>query len=238
MRLLITRPLADAEPLAQQLQGLGHQTVIEPLLDIRYLDTAAADTERLLDGAQALLVTSANGLRAFVAASPLRDVAVYAVGEASALAATQAGFSKVDSATGDVEALARRVIEQLQPQDGALLHVAGSRVAGDLAGSLGRAGFDVRRAVLYDAIKARQLSSPVNHDIATGSFDGVLLFSPRTAESFVALIEQAGLSETCEGMTAYCLSDAVAEKARVLNWCQVRVAARPDQQSLIETVKT
>ena len=237
MRLLITRPQADAEPLAQQLQGLGHQVVTEPLLDIRYLDTAKADTERLLDGAQALLVTSANGLRAFAAASPRRDVAVYAVGEASAFAATEAGFSNVKSAAGDVAALAGQVAENLDPQDGALLHVAGTRVAGDLAGSLEKAGFEVRRAVLYEAIKARHLSSSVSADFAAGSFDGVLLFSPRTAESFVDLVKQAGLTEACEDMTAFCLSDAVAEKAHLLDWRQVRIAARPDQQSLIETLK-
>ena len=236
MRLLITRPRADAEPLAAQLRALGHQTLTEPLLDIRFLGSAKADTARLLDGAQALLVTSANGVRAFADASPRRDVAVYAVGDASARAATDAGFSSVDSATGDVAALAERVIERLKPEDGALVHVAGSRVAGDLAGLLGEAGFDVRRAVLYEAIKAVALSPSLRADMADGSLHGVLLFSPRTAESFMALAEQAGLAGACRGMTAWCLSEAVAEKARLLDWREVRVAARPYQQSLIEAL--
>lgn len=237
MRLLITRPREDAEFLAQRLLGLGHQVVIEPLLDIRFLATAAADVERLQDGVQALLVTSANGLRAFAKCSPRRDLRVLAVGEASAQAARAAGFDDVESADGDVVALARLVMERLVPKDGALLHVAGTKVAGDLAGSLEKAGFDVRRAVLYEAVTASALSPAVRADIAAGKIDGVLMFSPRTAENFTGLIEQAALGQNCQQMTAYCLSEAVAEKARQVDWGRIAVAARADQQSLIEIVE-
>jgi len=237
MRLLITRPRADAEPLAERLLGLGHQVVIEPLLDIRYLDTAPDEVKPLLDGAQALLVTSANGLRAFAQCSPRRDLSIMAVGEASAQAAVAAGFSDVDSADGDVDTLARRVIERRTPKDGALLHVAGTKVAGDLAGMLEKAGFDVRRAVLYEAVTASDLTPAVRADIAAGKIDGVLLFSPRTADNFVALVCQAGLADCCRQMTAYCLSEAVATKARQIDWGRLSVAARADQQSLIAIVE-
>lgn len=237
MRLLITRPRADAQPLAEQLLGLGHQVVMEPLLDIRFLAMDDADMARILDGAQGLLVTSANGLRAFAQASSRRDIAVYAVGRASAAAAHEAGFSDVDSADGDVVTLANRAVEKLHAGDGALVHVAGSRLAGDLAGLLEKDGFDVRRAVLYEAIKVGELSPSVQADLADGKIDGVLLFSPRTAESFVGLVEQAGLSGHCGDVTAYCLSEAVAEKARAIGWARLAVAAHPDQRSLIETIE-
>jgi len=237
MRLLITRPRADAETLAERLLGLGHQVIIEPLLDIRYLDTAPDDVKRLQDGVQALLVTSANGVRAFAQCSPRRDLSVSAVGEASAQAAVTAGFDDVDSADGDVDALARRVIERRTPADGALLHVAGTKVAGDLAGQLEKAGFVVRRAVLYEAVMAHDLTPAVRADMAAGKIEGVLLFSPRTAENFVALVNRAGLADCCRQITAYCLSEAVAKKARQIDWGRLAVAARADQQSLIEAVE-
>jgi len=237
MRLLITRPRADAQPLAEELRERGHQVVMEPLLEIRFLAVTNVDMARMLDGAQALLVTSANGLRAFCQACDRRDLAVHAVGHASAAAARDAGFTDVDSADGDVAALAGRVAEKLHPGDGALVHVAGSRVAGDLSGLLEKAGFAVRRAVLYEAVKAAELSAPVRADIAEGKIDGVLLFSPRTAESFVRLVERAGLTGRCRDITAYCLSEAVAAKSRRIGWARLAVAARPDRQSLIETLE-
>ena len=60
MRILITRPRDDAEPFARAVMALGHDAVIEPLLDIVYPAGALLD----LKGVQAILLTSANGARA------------------------------------------------------------------------------------------------------------------------------------------------------------------------------
>ncbi len=67
--------------------------------------------------------------------------------------------------------------------------------------------------------------------------DGVLFFSPRTAESFASLCARDGLSERCRTLTAFCLSPAVAEAA-ALPWRAVRIAARPDQESLLELLSS
>ena len=94
MRILITRPIEDAKPLADALAERGIQVLIEPLLEIRHLEDAEID----LAGAQALLFTSANGVRAFAALSPRRDLKVFTVGDGSADAARQAGFPKAPRA--------------------------------------------------------------------------------------------------------------------------------------------
>src|SRR4029453_3124472 len=101
MRILIPRPMEDARPLADALEERGIEVLIEPLLEIRHLDDAEID----LDGVQSLLFTSANGVRAFAALSPRRDLKVFTVGDGSADAARQAGFPSVESAKGGVEAL-------------------------------------------------------------------------------------------------------------------------------------
>lgn len=230
---MITRPREDASGLAEALAGLGIETVIEPLLFIETLDTDAP----VLTGVQALLVTSANGVRAFSALSDERDVAVYAVGDASARAAREAGFSSVTSASGDVDTLADLVAEKLNPEDGALLHVAGTKVAGDLAGRLEKAGFTYQRARLYHAAKAENLSGEGIQSIRDGNLDGVVLYSPRTAESFVELLEKAELGDSTHVMTVFCLSQAVAEKVGKLTWGQVVIAETPDQVAMIESVR-
>ena len=72
MRLLITRPAEDAEPLARALAQAGHETIIEALMTI--VDVTAPDMD--MDGAQALLITSANGIRAFARAPAERALPV------------------------------------------------------------------------------------------------------------------------------------------------------------------
>ncbi len=244
VRVLITRPREDAEPLAERLAAGGVDSLIEPLLGIDCLEGPPVD----LSGVQALLVTSANGVRAFVHRNKtgkgpederdreIRRLPVYAVGDASACAAGEAGFETVISANGGVEDLARLVVSRLDPQGGALVHVAGSRLAGDLAGAVEKAGFAYRREVLYGARAAAELSPPAVQAIQRRTVDGVMLFSPRTAETFVQLVAKAGLEKECGGLTAWCLSRAVADKAAELKWRHLSVAANPRQEDLLEQV--
>ena len=102
MGVLITRPRHDAEAVARVLATRGVESLIEPLLEITNLPQAALD----LDGVQAVLLTSANGARALAQATTRRDLTVLAVGPATAAAASDAGFTQVETAAGDVNALA------------------------------------------------------------------------------------------------------------------------------------
>ncbi|WP_316976043.1 uroporphyrinogen-III synthase [Shumkonia mesophila] len=229
MRVLLTRPREDAEPLAGRLHGIGIETIIEPLLAIEIDRTAAVD----LEGVQAILATSANGVRALAALCPRRDLPVLAVGDATAATAREAGFLHVDSAAGDVEALAALAIALCRPEHGALLHVAGSHLAGDLKRRVEAGGLSYRRAVLYASRPAERLSAEAATALKAGEVDGVLFFSPRTAETFVTLIREARLVKACRKLAAFCLSEAVAERARGVAWRRVLVASRPDLDSLL-----
>ncbi len=232
MRLLITRPRDDGERLAEILRGKGIEPLLEPLFRIDRMVGPTLD----LDGVQALLVTSANGARAFAARDDRRTLPVYAVGDASARAAAEVGFADVESASGDVEALARLVRRRLDPARGAVFHAAGTRMAGDLAGMVEEAGFTYRRAVLYEAHAAEEFSTATVQALKAGTVDGALFFSPRTAACFVDLVGKGGLAGACERIIAFCLSPAVAAMANALTWRETCVAARPDQAALLAAV--
>lgn len=233
MRLLLTRPQDDARPLAESLQALGHDTVLEPLLQVTWHDGAALD----LADVQAVLLTSANGARALARRTPERAMPVLAVGDRTAQAAEAAGFTAVDSADGDVTTLADLVRRRLRPDDGAVLHVCAGTVAGDLAGDLTAAGFEVRRAVLYDTRPAGRFSPAGRQALADGALDGVLLYSPRTAATFVRLVQAERLDNCCRRLTMFALSPAVAEAAGDLPWGATRVAARPRQDALLALLR-
>ena len=231
MRVMITRPREDAEALSARLVERGIESLIEPLLEISPLAAQPLD----LDSVQALLLTSANGARALAGATDKRGLAVFAVGPATAAAARYAGFTSVVTADGDVAALSRLVAARLDAASGALLHVSGSAVAGNLAVRLEAAGFEARRTVLYEARPAGALSEAAIAALASGRINAVLLFSPRTAESFVRLCRQASLA--LERVRALCLSRAVARRAEAVPWGEVAVAARPDQDALLALIR-
>lgn len=227
MRLLVTRPAENAEPLIRRLAGAGHEVVASPLMEIHPLGGAPLD----LAGVQAILVTSRNGVRALAAATRRRDLPVLAVGAASAAAAREAGFGNVASAEGDVAALARLARVTRKPEGGTLLHVAGSATAGDLAGLL--AGYRLSRAVLYEAKPALHLPEGARTFLEKGAPGGVLLYSPRSATLFAALTKEAGLAAAAGPLTAYCLSAAVAAAARRLPFGRIVAAAAPNEAALL-----
>lgn len=238
MRALITRPREDAETLAGLLRQRGIEPVIEPMLVVHPLAGAEVD----LEGVQALLLTSANGARVLAgrelaaAGTDWRHLRVFAVGNATAKAARDQGFERVASADGDVASLGRLVARDLDPRKGVLLHVAGTRVAGDLAARLRKSGFAVRRAVLYEATAAPALSPGLVSMLNAGAIDLALFFSPRTAKSFVSLARKAGVAPACESVTALCLSAAVAEAAKAIDWAEVGVAGCPDLAGMLALI--
>ncbi len=232
MHILVTRPKEDSVSLVAALAKLGAETSLEPLLTINF----EQDKSHSLDGVQALLITSANGVRAFAHIEKNRTLPVYTVGDSSKKEAEEAGFETVYSASGDVEALAELVSKKLDPHKGALLHVAGSHLAGDLKGLVEKKEFYYRRAVLYSAEKVTALSKETKKNLRANQIDGVVFYSPRTAHTFTTLIKKARLQKTCKNMTAFCLSPAVAKKAEELSWKTVDIAEKPEQESLLSRI--
>jgi uroporphyrinogen-III synthase len=217
MRVAITRAAQDAELTIQRVRAYGHEPVPAPLLDI-----APVAFDANIDGVQALMFTSAAGVRAFAAATTERQCDVLTVGDATADAARSAGFARVRSANGDVLALAALAQANLEPRAGKLIHMAGTHIAGDLVGALKAAGFEAERRIAYEARQAATLPEAFN-----GPLDIVLFYSARAALAFRALG-----APHAELLTAGVLSKAVAEAAGD-DWARIVVAPKPREEALL-----
>jgi uroporphyrinogen-III synthase len=229
MQALVTRPREDSKGLSRALAARGVVAVVEPLMQVHYL-SAMLD----LAGVQAILCTSANGVRALARASGERRLPLLAVGEATAGHARAEGFTAVESAGGDVSDLARLAAARLSPADGRLLHVAGDIVAGDLAGALCAQGFRVERSVLYEARPAAALSPGAVHALRSGAIGFALFFSPRTAAVFARLTAIAGVAECCGTIIALSISPAADAALADMLWQDRRIAERPNQPALLD----
>lgn len=232
MRLLITRPREAATSIAEELSARGHTALIAPVMEIRLREGGPLQ----LDGVQAILATSANGIRALAERSERRDLPVYAVGPQTSEAAREAGFESVHSADGDAAALAQKVQAELDPEGGPLVHAAGAETAGRLAETLKAKKFKVEREVLYDAVPFTELPDNASSALREKRVDGVLLFSPRTAKIFCNLVAAAGLAESCAPLQAYCISAATAAALGSLEFTRVAVAGHPNQKAMLALI--
>ncbi len=234
MRVLLTRPHEETVALAELLLAHGIDAIAAPLLEIDFITGDALD----MNGVQGVVFTSANAVRAFVRRCDERDLPALCVGDATARAARAGGFSDIQSASGDVNGLAALIKATCDPDAGALVHPAGTKLAGDLGGQLEAAGFTYRRETLYVARKAQTLPDSARRALEDVAVDGVLLYSPRTAEAFCKLVAAAQLSHKLATVTAYCLSAAVAHKILHCPWRAVEIARTPDQDALLALLRT
>lgn len=218
LRVAITRAEPEASRTAERVRAFGADAMVAPLLTIV---PCGYDTNT--EGAQAIIFTSTNGVRAFPDARGAQDRLVLAVGDATAAAAREAGFTNVRSADGDVNALVAIAKRDLDPAKGKLIHISGDHVAGDLSGKLRMAGFSVDWRLAYASVAAMALP-----DALKQSLNIVLFHSPRAAETFLALG-----APNAERLTAGCLSAAVAEAAGKTSWNRIIIAPRPREDDLL-----
>jgi len=230
---LVTRPREEAASLAAALAGRGIDAVIEPMMEVHCRTIAAPD----LADVQAVLCTSANGVRALARITRERERPLLAIGDATASRARAEGFTNVASAGGDIADLVRLAVTRLHPQGGRLLHVAGEVVAGDLSGTLRAQGFTIDRIVLYETRPVAALSNSVIRALCSGKIDFALFFSPRTAAIFVDLVERAGLSGCCRAVTAVSISPAADAALSSLPWHDRKVAERPSQSAMLDRLE-
>ena len=224
MHILVTRPLEDGEEIAARLAEMGHRTLLAPLLTPHFLDGPEPDFRDV----QAILVTSANGIRALIRRTARRDLPIFAVGPQTTREAQDAGFTQVRNADGDAKVLAEATARWTIPDKGALLHVCGEEAPGTLADSLTGLGFSVRRAMLYRVDAATVLPPVAEQALRNGTLDAVQFFSPRSARIFCGL----AVSLPTQKLIAFCISPVTAQ-ALTLPFREVRMAAAPNQAALL-----
>lgn len=212
--VLILRPQPGAEETAQRARARGLEPVVAPLFTIRPLDWLAPAPDRF----DAVLFTSANGPRQGGAAlSAFRNLPCYAVGEATAAAAAEAGFPDVRTGSADGADVLR-----MMARDG--IKRAFHPCAADSA-TIPDAGVEIEKAAVYAAQAADRLSDVAVAAIHAGAI--VLLHSPRAAALFS---DQIGDRRAQTRIAA--ISDAAAAAAGT-GWAGVGVAFEPRDEPLL-----
>jgi len=199
----ITRAQPGADATAARVRALGHIPIVGPLLAVRPVQPPRFS----LAGVGALAFTSGNAVRAFAELSPVRDLKVFAVGQATAAAARQAGFETVLSADGDVAALAAAISARRHLLAGEVLHAAPTEPAGDLAGDLAARGVPARAVAVYETVPAMDARDVAGRIVEA---DDVLLHSAKAARLLAELLK----SNPAPRLRALAISPAALEPLR------------------------
>ena len=236
MRLLITRPQADARESALFAEGLGHKAIISPVMEVN-CTRAPLPHEAFLHG---VVITSRNALRCLERTWDLPDycqLPLFAVGKNSAEHAKSYGFKRIITGPGrarDLLPLIKSEFEGIQrPQ---LYHPGGAKKAFDLKAPLDKMGIKLIEQTVYETRPSENLSPEAIKAIATQSLDAIILMSPQTAKYFHALIRKNQLEENMSTISCFCLSKKVADALEQMPCKEKLIAAEPNLEGVFKLI--
>lgn len=247
IRVIVTRPAAEAQRWTQALRARGVLAESLPLIEIAALDDAHALHEawRLVPRHAALMFVSANAVQHFMAARPasvVSSVQVWGTGPGTEAALRAAGWSaaaircpSADAPSFDSEALWSLVADEVQGWSGrSVLVVRGADATGQLAGRdwlvqrLQAAGVHVDQCVAY-VRRSPQPDAQMLERAREALHDGSWwLFSSSEAAQNLAAWLPDDIGAHAHALATH---DRIAERLRQQGWGRVeRVPATLEAQ--------
>jgi len=206
-RVLVLRPQPGASETAQRAREQGLDAVTAPLFEIEPLEWEAPEAGSF-DG---VLLTSANAVRsAGEQIRELRGLPAYAVGQATADAAREAGFDVAAVGDAGVERLLGSIETDLR-----LVHLCGEdrQTAPDAR----------QRISAVPVYRAKAIAQP---DLGAAAGAVALIHSPRAGRRLAELVKDRA------SISIAAISAAAAEAAGQ-GWATVEAAEQPTDQALL-----
>ena len=238
MKILVTRPKRQSLVTAQKLKALGHQPIIEPLLEVKTIST------KLPKGAfDAIVITSANAIEQLDSGWPIQNreqVPVLVTGKATQKAAANVGFTLAQTVNGSALDLINAVPTWLKNYEHQtpiqILYPCAEAVAHDLESKLTSKSVTCISWPVYKSIAKRELSTEVKNQLVLGEIELVLLYSTRTAAAFAAIFEGLDLAGT--RIQSLALSEEIKKSLPSTLQSNCKFANEPNEETLLALIET
>lgn len=238
-RILVTRAAGHAEELMSGLRAAGLDPIHVPTIAVEMepagadLDVAAAS----LPGYDWVVITSANGARAILAARARTSGAGTArawatIGPATRKVLEDAGVAIAFQPTRSTGAV---LAAELPIEPGSrILVVRGDLADGGLAVALRARGAFVDDVIGYRTREAPAASGALlRRALADGAMDAVIFTSGSTVRGLLALVESAALE--LDSIPAVCIGAETADHARRAGFRVLAVSPTPDVAGLVHS---
>jgi uroporphyrinogen-III synthase len=238
-RIVVTRPRAQAEPLAASLERLGAAAVVVPLVEIAPVDDPAGLQASVCGPHRFdwLVVTSANGVAALVAWAGFpwlrRELRVAAVGPATAEALRRVG---VEPDFVPERFAAEEIAEGLGPvKGGRILLVQSDAASRELGNRLQALGARVDAVVGYRTVETAPTEAELE-ELRLGA-DAVVLASGSAARSLASLaLSDPGVRRAVSAAYLVCIGPKTAAVAHELGLEVDLVAREATAEGIIEAL--
>lgn len=224
--IVLTRPLAQSRRFAKALRAALNgrsEIIVSPLTRLVFLDVPEFPQD-----VGGLIFTSETGVKAYTRKTRRRDLPAWVVGPRTASAARAAGLT-VQVGPGDAAGLAQDIAASGGPER--LLYVRGRDVAYPMEQTLVSAGITIMNWVAYE-----QRAVPPTGRAAVAMSGRLPVILPLFSVLGAQRATGAFADHTAPILIA-AMSKAVAAASADLPTVRRLIAARPDEQGMLEAIR-
>ena len=220
MKILVTRPIEQANELADKIIELGHEPIISPLLKITQLNNLNLD---ILKDFDAIIITSRNALHSILNAN--KNIKLILLGKHTTKYAQYLGFKNAHFAGHDVAEL-KQSLNKIDK----LLYLSGSEITDHLEDFP-----NITRQITYTSEAVEELPKNFFEFFKSKELRICILFSLRTAENLIYLVNKHNLD--CSNIIILTLSKNIAELFKNKKFHACYAAKKPELEYLISLIE-
>ena len=229
MHILFTRPELYSKYFAEKFILLGHAVSTFSIFKIIALKHQKIDCENYTS----IIFTSANAV-VNLNQSTLLDLKCYCVGEFTAKQAKKKGFRNIIVAGGSYKELRKVILNSKDNKNEKFLYLRGEFVSRDLEKDLNQHNFQVDSFVNYSTIPIRNFDKITKENLKNKLIDIVFIYSKKSAEHFLTLIQNNNLTSQCAGIQLRCLSKNVSLPLEKVNWKDIKLFSPGNEEFCLD----
>jgi uroporphyrinogen-III synthase len=241
--VVVTRPVEQSRSLLELIREFGGCPILAPVIEIRFEVEQLAQHLRYPERFDAVLVTSANAVRALAKAAEIAGCApdtvpeVYAIGRKTKGVAERLGFrAHVFDEVKNAQDLGAKVMEHFRMLGQRVILFPHGRLADtSWTANLTACGHQVEACVCYDTQPVKLSPDVVEQLTCEGESVIVLFFSPSAVTSFVDQLGGTMQQEPSRWIVG-CIGETTAAACRQIGLTVSCTAAQPNERTLLETV--
>ena len=235
MRVLVTRAEPAASRTRKNLVSAGYEPIVLPIFTLVDLGNLVPELKH--DG---VIFTSANAVEVLKRRDwkgAKTSGPAYCVGSKTAQAAREIGFEDCVVASGGGAALCKEMAAQELPKTSKFLYPTTPDRSFDMSEHLGVLGFDVDLVELYQTRKVEFQSGAVANTIDECKAGAVLVYSARSAEYLVELLDA---EDELPDFSSICLIGISKTATNIMlkyPWRDVYVSDMPDEETMLSLLE-
>ena len=212
--ILVTRPEPGATASEKVLRDRGFDVLKRPLTELAAEPVHRAQREAFSNVAT-IIVTSANALRHAPEGllQLVRNVPLFAVGEATARVALELGMVNVTNVGGDAENLVAETLPRLK-SDSKIGYLCGKLRRDTIETALSDDGFEAVIVETYKTQKVSYITDKIRADLQYSNPDAVSIFSGVSADILGGSLEYSDIAQAFEKKPVFVISDRASNSLK------------------------